>query len=144
MSFSENNKNEVMDTLSATIFWLVIIGCLVACTAIKDISLVCKSPSKSCTLENKNYLSFKTSKKVFAPIDVKAAYVETYQASTGGRRHIRFVPRHLVRFVTKDKKDFVVFKNYSGYAEANDAKQRIMDSIKKGSYPFIVKGKLGE
>lgn len=139
MSLSENNKNDVMDTLSATIFWLVIIGFFVACTAIKDISLVCKSPSKSCTLENKNYLNFKTSKKVFVPIDVKAAYVETYQASTGGRKYIRFVPRHLVRFVTKDKKNFVVFKNYSGYAEANDAKQRIMECVKHGPYPCKVK-----
>ena len=120
-----------MNTLLPITVWLVVIGCFVAGSEFKDISFVIK--------EKRNYLNIKTSKKVFAPSEVKAVYVETYRASTGGRRHTRFVPRHLVRLVSRDKKDFVVFRNYSNYADANDAKQRIMNCVEHGPYPCKVK-----
>lgn len=132
-------KNWVMNTLLPITVWLVVIGCFVAGVEFKDISFVCKNSSTSCTLEKRNYLNIKTSKKVFAPSEVKAVYVETYSACTGGRRHTRFVPRHLVRLVSRDKKDFVVFRNYSNYADANDAKQRIMNCVEHGPYPCKVK-----
>lgn len=57
-------KNWVMNTLLPIIVWLVVIGCFVAGSEFKDISFVCKNSSTSCTLEKRNYLNIKTSKKV--------------------------------------------------------------------------------
>ncbi len=122
-----------------TRFFIIFIALLILGGSLQlDKTFVCTGTYSYCTLESHNYFNIKKSKKIFIPKNVSLCDIESYKVrSTSKYRWTE--TRYLIKLLDKKGKSVTLFKDYYYYANANDAKQRIMKCIKHGPYPCKVK-----
>lgn len=139
-SSSRYSGDDLIPLPWGTRFFIIFIVLLIFGGSLQlDKTFVCTSQYSYCTLESHNYFNIKKSKKVFIPKEVAFCDIESYQVRSGSRYHRRTETRYLVKLLDKKGKSVKLFTDYYYYAQANDAKQRIMKCIEKGPYPCKVK-----